>query len=530
MDAATLTGERELLSLPLEVLSMTWLYLDNKFLKSTRLTCMYLEQLSTPLLFECFTIFPHLRSLQRFVAAATCVRIAKHIHKLEYDARWVRTTKDLVRDVARNLKERIDAGSDIPKAREAMRTASIIHSQMIEAGSSTDDLAQVGYLSKAFACLPNLKVIHLLDARKVFGSVLRAGPLSMYYHGVVELPPFYAQFLREVDLDPRRTLDNEQYQQDFPPSTYARAMFAALISLPNPLQQLRVTELDWDLLLLDGNYQKFSIFLSDVLARLKLLELKPQYSQDLSGLASENLSVILQAAVNLERLSLCLGDCSDPAELYGLNSRKTVDKSVSMFDTSTIGIKLPARLTWGSRLSHLELEELKCRSKEMKSVLKHCGKTLRSLTIDSIVLLPEEQLGKRACFVDLFRWMQKHLGLTEISLQGLFSNGGMQGWQVGLCYIPRHRQADCQPNHVSLHDRVHEFILRGGSCPLDHVAIAAGHYDLHKESYTAKTPAELMGPEYAGDDSWTMDYHDFRHDHDEDSTFETTEDEFDDDD
>ena len=60
-----------------------------------------------------------------------------------------------------------------------------------------------------------------------------------------------------------------------------------------------------------------------------------------------------------------------------------------------------------------------CTSKELKLVLENFSQMLRTLKLDSVGLMPQEEKGGRACFVDLSKWMQKHLKLEEISLKGL---------------------------------------------------------------------------------------------------------------
>lgn len=178
------------------------------------------------------------------------------------------------------------------------------------------------------------------------------------------------------------------------------------------------------------------------------------------------------------------------------------------------------------RLAHLKLDQIMCKSKELRSALRYCSKTLRGLALSCVVLMPEERFGSRACFVDLIKWVHKCLELQEIRLEGFFSNGGMQGWIARLkarCLTEgRHSLRD-----VCLQEIVHEFILKGGPCPLDHVAIALGHYDLHKKVYTAGVPAGLAAEEYAGDCSWVMKY-DHVNNHGEDSESDISDAEMDD--
>lgn len=163
------------------------------------------------------------------------------------------------------------------------------------------------------------------------------------------------------------------------------------------------------------------MLLRDVCTGLMSLKLESQSAPICGSTATKKLQVLLQTAASMERLSLDFEQCDNPLKHYGLNSRRIVDRNRSLFhNADPTHSEIPASLTWSMRLAHLNLQEIRCKSEELKSVLRYCSKTLRSLTLSSVVLMPEEISGPRACFVDMFRWMHRCLQLQQISLQGFF--------------------------------------------------------------------------------------------------------------
>ena len=297
-----------------------------------------------------------------------------------------------------------------------------------------------------------------------------------------------------------------------PVGTYTCAMLVALANLQYPCQHLRVTEMHWQPFLSNNDWAKYPPLLGNVFSCLLSLELKATpYASNNRELEKEELDIeklqlVLRSATIIERLSLCIQQLAARPDHYGFNSRKLVDRTESLFynrllDRRPDHGRIPARLTWSPKLSHLELAGIVCTSKELKLVLENCSQTLHTLKLYSVGLMPQEEKGARACFVDLFKWMQKHLELEEITLEGLLVNGGMQAWEV------RSRCWAVEPPAAGwLRDRVHEFILRGGACPLDHVAVPPGYFDVYTEDYITGTLTDLTLPEFGGDESWRIEY------------------------
>jgi len=116
-----------IISLSSELLVMVLRYLDNSTLKSARLTSRYLGTLSTSLLFETFSIFPHVRSFERFVIVAKTKHLARHIQNLDYDARWYRSTISFVHCVAEIVNVHDYTRPSAQKAIKAARLTDSMH-------------------------------------------------------------------------------------------------------------------------------------------------------------------------------------------------------------------------------------------------------------------------------------------------------------------------------------------------------------------------------------------------------------------
>lgn len=148
---------------------------------------------------------------------------------------------------------------------KSLEAAEAIHKTHLWAESATDNLGQAGYLSKAFAYLPNPKAVHARDA----GSL----------PGADDLPTFYARLLDEVvALEIDWTCEYYLSDSEDPQSTYTCAMFIALASLQFPLQHLEITGLSWEYFLSRNKWAKRPMLLRDVCSGLLSLMLEPQYT------------------------------------------------------------------------------------------------------------------------------------------------------------------------------------------------------------------------------------------------------------
>ena len=113
--------------------------------------------------------------------------------------------------------------------------------------------------------------------------------------------------------------------------------------------------------------------------------------------------------------------------------------------------------------------------------------------------------------------MREHLDLDELKLEGFFTNGGMQNWTF---LDARGLNKGAQP---TLYARILGFVVKDGSCPVEHLEIPDNYFDLGKLKYSKQAPEELKKDKrYQGDESLCILYED--HDYvpsDNDSESET---------
>lgn len=482
----------QLLSLPLELLNNIWQILDLKSQKSFRLTSQFCNKLSTPLLFETFSVYPHIRSFERLLHVSAAEHIAKHVKRIQYITLYLGLT-DLV---MRRLQSVYSASITEEAKKAAIEHIQLLQRQNVYVDVPLDDLAQMSYFEQAFSLLPNLQSVQVKDA---VGHTY--GP---EYMGYEVLPHFYAQIVDETCGQFEHTrLEYGTYSSSRCRAPYSRSMLMALHKVKRPIESLELLGVKWSPLLQSGALSKHDTLFRHAFAGLKSLTLVAGADVNFpGGQAMSNLQSLLKTMTSLESLKISFR-FQDVVDLNGPNMLD-LDHDIecrSYFEVPEIHRQMyqaPARLTWSSNLRHLDLQGMICTTKEMKSILRHCSEGLKSLVLGRLVLMPEVKDEARACLVTLLKWIQRHLNLESVTFLGFLTNGGMQDWLV-------ERTTD-----GSLYDKVETFILKGGSCPLDHVVVPSGYYDVHMKSHQEEVPEPLRAESYSGDDSWYMGYEDER--------------------
>lgn len=487
----------QLLALPPEILDTIWACLDKKSLKQLRATSHLCERLSTQLLYRSFSLYPHMRSLERLVAVAESPHLAVHVHQIRYNTLFCGVL-DIISSRIHSVWSKdisvVDKQLMLSKVRAEAE-------QLLLAGRAIDDIAQATYLQRAFACLPNLEDVKVIEGSGYDATLLP----SKYTH---RYPHFYKQIIDETcgkfeHTRLERGMLGPYFLAEGP---YSRPVIMAAHCLTTPLKSLRLQGMTFDRLFVGVSFANRGIIFTKLLKNLKKLTLDSPSSPAFSHpLVMPNLQTMLQQLVNVEELTLIF------RRIYEVEvcDRQIEDFMsgicLSYFDigpTPTNAIKLPARLTWSSSLRKLTLGGLVCTEKDFESILKHCSKSLRSLRLmHGIIIVPESNDDPRVCLVRMLKWIRRHLRLKNFQVCNLFTNGGMQYWE-----IPEYRNSGPLASDDSLYMRVIKFILEGGECPLEHVAIPAGHHDLHKKTHSYDVPVSLKAVDFGGDDSWSMNY------------------------
>ena len=496
--AHTVHEDAQFLSLPVELLENILARIQAPDLKALRQTSKFLQRLSTPRLYAKFTLFPHVRSFERLLSIAESDSLRLHVQHLEYDTGYLGLTDRFIRRLQTVWSSEIPAD----EKKKAIEHAQTINSQKMRADVALDNLAQLDYLERAFARLVNLRHIVVEDSCEHLDEGFTRE----------ELPSFYRQLAEETcGRFPHTRLEHGTLGvRHVSRATYTHAVMIAAGKLPQPLEHLELYGLNWQNFLQQGTFSKFTRLPELSMAGLRTLHLCAEgagYFPDSRAMA--NLQTLLRAAVNLEKLVFTDRWCDD-IRLYGPH---LIDDDIgttcnSMFQPRYLeqaSVPIPAQLIWSSKLKYLDLYGITISSKEFKNVLKPCCETLEFISLGNMMLMPEDFTQSRgletprACWVNMFKWMQRHLkSLKSVNIASRLTNGGMQHWLIG--------HAEREPN--PLRTRVYEFLLKGGPCPLEHVSIKPGDFDLKKKKWKGDIPEILETDEYAGDESWQMEYND----------------------
>lgn len=501
--AAITTGQPQLLTLPLELLHMVVALVGKKELKALRISNKYLHKLATPVLFESFAIYPHTYSLEKLVNVAKSPHLAPCVRELKYDATFV-AVPDTALSYLRSLHGHVVAGEEKERA---IVQARLMSERTLRADNRNDELALLAYLEDAFASLPNLRSIQVIDGHS----------FERYHDQSLQLPSFYKDLV-EKSCDPfaYTRLGRGLIGPGNTRMTYAHATLMALRKLKYPLENFDAQMYRWSYLLKSGDLAKHAQFWGPTVAGLKSLRLAVvDGNAPVGSTLMSNLQTVLRTAANLEKLSITFREIYDArSHREEMKDERTGRLFRSLFQPhlSEPASKVETgRLSWSNKLHTLCLDGLVCTMEETQSVLKRSAESLKVLTLSNFVLVPHESSGPRACLVELFDWMRKHLQLEEVKLRGYLTNEGMQEWSIHPSMAADN----------SLLNRVQKFIVNGGPNPLTHVAINPGYFDLHKRTKTVDVPESLQDTSFSGDASFTMNYEE------DDEDKEDSEEEFD---
>lgn len=495
----------QLLALPAEILDEIWSFLDKKTLKELRSTSHACEGLSTQPLFHSYTIYPHVRSFERLVYIAETPHLAIHVHQMRYNTLFI----GLLDMISARIKSVWSKDITLADRKLMLDNTQAEKEQVILAGRTVDEMTQLTYLQRAFACLLNLEDIKVIEGSGMDISLLPTKYAQRY-------PSFYREIIsmtcgRFEHTRLEKGMIGPYYIAEQP---YSRAVIMAGHCLPKPLKALRIQGVTFDTLFYGLPFKNRGCIFDGLFRNLRKLTIDSPSGPALPHSIVVNVQSMLEQMTSLEELTLIFRRIFE-VEVYDRQIEDIMsDICVSYFEIGSPSDpkKLPARLTWSTGLRKLTLGGLVCTEKEFQNILKQCAKSLTSLRLMyGIVIVPESRDEPRACLVRVLKWIRKHLSLKYFQIGGLSTNGGMQFWNAPETLDSRLPL----PLKESLYAKVTRFVVDGGECPLEHLAIPAGYHDLHKRSHSAKTPETLYEPEFEGDSSWTMEYRDEMDDNDD---------------
>lgn len=489
--------------LPTELLRHISDHLSINELKCLRLVCKAFEEFTSPKLFRTFVLYPHFARTGELGSLAKATHLTPYVQKIIFDFASFVLLEDALWEI--DTDEVLDRPLT-PEYREIIR---LICSQSISCIRPTDQLNLMLALQQLLPSFENLYEIKVMEDSAWVESC--------------DIPDFYKRYLGHEMLKAAEKAIGRT-RQDFvleEPSQSLMAIMLSTMTMAKPLRSLELHALEMDESMLNGDSLRMYPQFRQIVAALENLTLI--LSEDMLQIDSQTtyrLQILLMQATNLDRLTLKFGDLSmwHRKEIFlgdaadgGVTDERGIDHFMPTFHpvrsqaAGTDGRPqlLSLRLTWSDRIEYLSLNLLQCTDLEFREVLSHCSKSLRKLRVANFLLIPRKDsrhLGPRGCLVKLIKWMQKALNLQEVSFTGLLTNLGMQHWHVAV--EPKLRSA--KPS--DLQSRVSRFIVEGGSCPLDHVEIPSGYYDLGKQQFDSEISKDWDIAAHAGDDSWDTSY------------------------
>ena len=440
-----------LLSLPYEILELTTAHASLRDLKSLRSTCKQFSASTDPALFHTIVIVPCLASFRVITASPYHDRISGHVRRLFYDDRW----PDVAARIRNNL-QRVNSDSLNPTAKARLLQRLDLLTQITKSFNG-NAVYEVACLKQVLDLLPSLRTVSVFSTHEHDNSA--------------KLPAFYSRLcfnslceINEASLLPANPHHSERGRS---------ALLAIRQSVAN-VTDIHMNGLSW-LYMFHSTIQS-GIFPADVLATVKSLHLSFDHTQHdllLRGKTQlARLGTVLSQAIHLGSLRLDFGDdtAQDAVdEVEGLDGRSWC-MLLALFPSEH---RYP-------HLRELDLQNFRFSEPGLLAFLDRHAGTIKSLRLNSVELVAGRR-SRSPCWRRVFIHLQSALDLHEVQLQdGLYISGG--GVWISMHPKPEERFPGC------LLDRVEEFILHRGECP-----IRAGYHDL---KWT-----DLNG---LGDDSWAF--------------------------
>ncbi|KAI1623532.1 hypothetical protein EDD37DRAFT_426951 [Exophiala viscosa] len=440
-------------------------------LKNVRLASRSLAQLADPYLWRKIVLVPNDQCILGFVKAMKRSKVARHVTKLTYDARFgsfFHSIKNITPDPALSYT----------KAEKAQGERLLERAAQGRFQPYEDMSVEVAILIKALRMLPNLREIRVWDYED---TLEMRGDSSQ-----LKVPFFYHKMCQLVKIDPK--VVNFCTMAGSSGRSYTKGVLTAAFSAGNRLHTFKTSNVDGRALF--GvvpmkpavALQQLGIY-HEVMENLQSLELA--FRNDTLVTTANHIQALqslLRSAKKLKHLRIRLTDCS--VSRYQYSDDELMSDLVGLLETPTGGWVSRSLLP---RLETLIIDACICHDEDLMQFLKIHSSTLRRLELSNITLLGGED--RRECWVKLIKHFKTDLKLALISFSGWFSNGGRQQWFVAKDSIGDNR----------LKARVEKYVVDKCicECPLEHIAIKANQSDVEKPG---------NGEEYEGDLTWTMVY------------------------
>ena len=470
-----------LLALPPEIILRIVECSPPSSLKILRQSCSTLQKMTEPLLFHTVAVYPHMHRVEQVLNMSLQPRLKQHVKAFVYDNRYIGLVDFIIKKIESTYSARVSSEDKVAMLGRARK----FKKSTLE--PSRDEDIELLFLHDIIRNLPNLESVTCRENR-TFG-------MSDDVSAIKELPDLYSELRSttcglHADFDFRLD-DYSTHACSKLKQTAARILVASARAPPGRVNSFKIENGIWESITNFEPEGKHITMLTPFIAKLHTLEISADHDDDhRREFLMTNLGSVLDLAVSLTSLHLNFGvSGGDP---YTITDSDPEDPPAK----STLNCILRSSIcgSWPERLHSLSLGYVTCYRPDFSRLLRQCKHNLKHLSLSDFSVLPPFCLVRDdrqpECLVAIMHEIKEQLHLESVQLSSMFSNTMAQVWTV----VPQ--SSDCQRDRDTTASRLEKFILNGGDCPIDSLAIQPNERDVTEEQLDANW--------HLGDDSFVV--------------------------
>jgi hypothetical protein len=495
-----------LLDLPLEILlhiidysrgPLTWRFGEPPTLARLRASCRRLKTLIDPIRWHTVCIYPHVDHFEQMRSLSACGSITQHVRFVVYDLQWLGTYNEIANMIEThwNMKNGLERKHLLLERVEKARDG------IIEA--SRDQDFEMMFLRDILRSFPLLESCNVLDVLGPPGTQEEAPD----YH---IMPRFYQLQAEDLDLywfsESTSWISGMcvRYATSHRPEQRSRKVLGIVLTSIEKLQRLSIKMGLWsDFIGYVWHRKEFTVMARRI-QNLKSLTLHATLEKYTKAML-DSLAMVLEHGTSLENLDLGFNIRRHDTLLqtHGPDDEDNTD-DYSHYHFSTLQPLLSESesgpTVFGKGLRRLALSGIRCRHSEIRKLLDRAAPTLRALKLEDVQLIremtPSGQSQQAPDVLQFFEDLRSMLRLDSIKLAGdfcattrqrYFSQPEKLLYRCQWCYncMRRRPPGPCTEQRLPdaeppLLERMMNWILRLGPCPLEGLYIQPGEDDVTK--------------------------------------------------
>ena len=440
--------------------------------------------MAEPLLFYAVAIYPHMHRVEQVLNLSLHPRLRQFVKCFMYDNRYIGLVDFIVKKIESTYSACV-SGED--------KAAMLSHARKFKNSTlepRRDEDIELLFLHDIICNLPNLESITCMENR-TYG--MPDGVVD-----VKDLPDLYAE-LKKTTCGSHADFDLDLGHYTFPKlkQTAARILVASARAPPSKVTSFTIENGIWQSITNFEPEGKHISMLTPFIGKLHTLEISAELDDEYRReYLMHNLGSVLNLATELKHLHLDFGTVAgSPGHLTGFEDEADQPKSnLNCLLNSNISPFKPA--AWPERLNSLSLGNLTCERTEYLRLLYKLKHNLKRLSLSELTIMPQkvpsaDGEAKPECLVVVMHDLHQNLRLESIHLDGVFSNTKAQVWKINsYC-------ENCRGDSSTTARRLKNYILHGGECPVEGLAIHSENDDMTEE--------QLNAHKHLNDDSFGMD-------------------------